>query len=179
MGFDPITIAAMTAIKMVSTLASANAQAEGLKSQAAVQNANAGIMDASAQAIREQTVAQEGVQRREARQVLGAQAAGFAQAGGGMEGSAHDVMEQSAVLAELDALNIRYGGELKAKGLTDEATISRFEAKTYKAAARKTLKLGYLGAGADILGGAAAYGQYGSYQKLLKANKTAALSGAY
>ncbi len=79
----------------------------------------------SAQTLREQAAVSteqggrdEEAQRREGRQVIGRLAASMAEAGGIDEG----VLKQSTVLAELDALNIRYGAKLEAKGLSRSAT---------------------------------------------------------
>lgn len=66
-------------------------------------------------------LANEESQRREASQIAGAQAAAMAQAGGGAGGTNDLVARQSAVLAELDALNIRYGGLTKRAALLSEA----------------------------------------------------------
>lgn len=65
--------------------------------------------------------ANEEAQRRDASQFAGAQAAAMAQAGGGAGGTNELVARQSAVLAELDALNIRYGGITKRAALISEA----------------------------------------------------------
>lgn len=71
-----------------------------------------------------QATADEEAQRREARQVLGTQAAAMAQAG--MNGAqASKLVKQSALNAELDALNIRYQGQLKKSGLMAEADSTR------------------------------------------------------
>ena len=66
-------------------------------------------------------LANEQAQRREANQFLGTQAAAMAQAGGGSGGTNDLVARQSAVLAELDALNIRYSGMTKRTALLAEA----------------------------------------------------------
>ncbi len=84
--------------------------------------ADAATRLAQAEASTEQGLADEEAQRREGRQAIGKLAASMAEAGGVDEG----VLKQSTVLAELDALNIRYGAALEAKGLKRSATsISR------------------------------------------------------
>lgn len=60
----------------------------------------------------------EEAQRREARQIIGMQAASMAQAGGGID---EGVLRRSAVNAELDALNIRYRGRARSSGLIRDA----------------------------------------------------------
>ena len=78
----------------------------------------AAIRRAQAEASTEQGLVDEEAQRREGRQAIGKLAASMAEAGGVDEG----VLKQSTVLAELDALNIRYGAQLEAKGLSRSAS---------------------------------------------------------
>jgi hypothetical protein len=66
----------------------------------------------------QQATADEYAVRREGRQALGTMAASMAQAGGGQD---RGILRQSAANAELDALNIRYGGKMRASGLMAEA----------------------------------------------------------
>lgn len=80
--------------------------------------AEAAALRRQAAVARQQALADEEAQRRESRQFLGRQAAAMAEAGGGID---EGVARQSAVLAELDALNIRYAGQLKASGLLADA----------------------------------------------------------
>jgi hypothetical protein len=145
---DPITLALIgvvgsTAMNAIGSIAQGNA------ANAAAQ-ANANALTQQAEAESRAANAREEAQRRQNRQFLGAQRAALAQAGIGLNGSAYDVARQSAINAELDALNIRYEGQLAAKGLRDQATIQRFEGRQAKTA-------GYLGAGAALLQGTANY----------------------
>lgn len=98
-------------------------------------------LEADARIVQQQGYRDEEAQRRGARRLLGAQAASFAQAGGGGDAG---VMRQSAVEAELDALNIRYGSQLKAHGL--------------RRAASDVKRQGRYLAGAQALSGLATYG---------------------
>lgn len=91
---------------------------------------NARLLEDQARAARSAAARDEETQRREARIALGRQAAAVAEAGGGSGGSAGALLEQSAVFAELDALNIRYGGELRAKGLLAESMSMRQRARS-------------------------------------------------
>jgi hypothetical protein len=84
---------------------------KGAKSEVAMLSETARIENAQADRDEES-------QRREARQLLGMQAAAMAQAGGGGDAG---LMRQSAALAELDALNIRYAGRARAAGLKKDA----------------------------------------------------------
>jgi hypothetical protein len=80
--------------------------------------ADANAMKVEAAASGDQAARDEEAQRRAGRQSLGAQSASFAQAGGGVD---EGVIKQSAVNAELDALNIRYGGQMRSTGLLNQA----------------------------------------------------------
>ena len=135
-----IASAAMQAVGSIAQGNAANAAAQ----------ANATALSNQAEAELRASGAREEQQRRQNRQFLGAQRAALAQAGIGVDGSAYDIARQSAINAELDALNIRYEGQLRSKNLRDQATITRFEGKQAKTA-------GYLGAGAAILGGVSNY----------------------
>jgi len=88
--------------------------------------------------------------RRAGRQVLGKQRAAFAQSGGGMGGSAADVMRQSGTNAELDALIARYEGDLQRGGYISEGRARRFAGQqAWKASKTKAVS--------TLLGGAADY----------------------
>lgn len=98
-----------------------------------------------------ETGQQEEAQRRRSAMQLGAQRAASAQSGIDMtSGSLADLYGQSAINAELDALNIRYGGYKEAAGLAREATQQR-----YRAAQTRGL--------AALTAGSAALSSYGSY----------------
>ena len=136
-------IIAGTAMQAIGAIQQGNA------SQAAA-NRNAEMLDRNAGIEREQANQREESKRREARQVLGAQRAAFAQSGGGMGGSAADVMQQSSVNAELDALTLRYEGDLRARGMEAEAASERYAGKVAK-------RQGYMQAVGSILSGAGMY----------------------
>ncbi len=112
---------------------------------------NAGQLEQGAALERQQANEREEAQRRQARQVLGSQRAAFAQSGGGMGGSAADVMAQSATNAELDALTLRYEGDLKARGMEAQASSERYAG----AVAKRNSRMQAVG---SILSGAAMYG---------------------
>lgn len=97
----------------------------------------------------QQAYQNEATQRQSSRQFLGRQAASFAEAGVG-PGSATGVMHQSAVNAELDALNIRYKGQLAKYGYDYNAKSALREGKSAQSNAN-------LMAGATLLRGASNY----------------------
>jgi hypothetical protein len=104
------------------------------------------------QAALDQATQQEAQTRSADREILGKQAAAIGAAGIGYGGSSKGVMQQSAVNAELDALNVRYRGLFTNAGYKTEANLARWEGDTNK-------KAYYLQAGGQILSGASsAYG---------------------
>jgi len=95
----------------------------------------------------------EEAQRRKNRQLLARQRAQLAESGIGFEAMGESLIEDSATMAELDALNIRYEGETQRRGLLAGANLSRMEGKNAQ-------KAGYFKAGATLLsGGSKAAGQ--------------------
>jgi hypothetical protein len=89
-----------TALSAAGAIASGRAQA-----QAAEFNAQAAV---------NQAAANEAQQRRNAARVLSQGRANVAASGIEMDGSPLEVMADSAAAAELDALTIRYGGQVRA-----------------------------------------------------------------
>jgi len=87
--------------------------------------ANAAALDAQAFHARSQAGRDEEALRRESRIKIGRQAAASAESGIGLTGSAGLLLEQSDILSELDALNIRYGGRMKGQALKANARAIR------------------------------------------------------
>jgi hypothetical protein len=153
--------AATAVIGAIGAIQAGNAQAASYQSQQQAANYNATIEAQNARVARQQANAREEAQRRQARQVLGEQRAALAQAGIGLSGSAADVYGQSAANAELDALNIRYEGELQARGLLAQSELTRYEGKVAGMNASSARRGGYLDAASSLLvGGSKAYGYY-------------------
>ena len=159
----PELIIASTIISAVGALqagAAAEAQAE---TQAQANRYNAQVKELQAGVERQVAGRKEEAQRREARQVLGEQRAALAQSGVQLgTGSAADIQEQSATMAELDALTIRYQGEMAAKGLLYDAEADKFEARANIAAGKNAKTASYLKTGSAVLSGASDYQAYKS-----------------
>ena len=88
-----------------------------------------------------QGYADEEAARRQARYQLGEQAAALAQAGIGPGGTAELVVKDSALAAEMDALNYRYRGLQQGRALRSQAKAVRRDA--------------FLMAGAQLISGSA------------------------
>lgn len=87
--------------------------------------ANARISDAGARTSLLQAASEENKLRREADLMTGAQVAATGASGVTSDGSPTDVIFDSKRNAELDALNARYSGQVKAVGLRNQARIQR------------------------------------------------------
>lgn len=170
---DPVTImlVASSAMQAVGAIQQGKMAAAQGEAQMNAANYNARMKEIEAGITREQANAREEQQRRQARQVLGKQRAAVAQAGIGFGGSALDIMEQSATFAELDALTIRYEGDLKAKGLLAEAEYDKYSGQVAMAMGKAQKKAAYVSAAASMLSGAA-----GAY-KGFSAGSTAGTAG--
>ncbi|HRT83735.1 MAG TPA: hypothetical protein P5523_03770 [Bacteroidales bacterium] len=86
---------------------------------------NAQIAMNNAQLSRQQAAEDERVFRVSARKEIGGIRSGYAAGGITSEGNAQDVLEESAANAELDALKIKHGGEVRAKGFEADAALSK------------------------------------------------------
>jgi hypothetical protein len=155
-----------TVIQVVSTAASvmgamsqANSNSENYSSQAGTNDYNAAVARNSATAALNESTAAQAAQRRRARELLGEQRAGIAQSGTGFGGSNADIMERSTTLSELDALNLAYEGDMKAKNYLAQAGMEDYNAALNRRNARTAKTAGYLGAGRSLLVGVGSYGR--------------------
>lgn len=96
---------------------------------------NAGILEQNAQLAKQQASEDERRQRVTAQKQLGNIRAQYGASGVSLEGSAQDVLEESAANAELDALTIRYQGLAKSNAYLNEAKSQRYQgAQAFRAA---------------------------------------------
>lgn len=122
-------------------------QAGGTLSAKGDAKLNAQILREQSRTAGAQGARDEEAQRRAARISLGRSAAAIAENGGGMTGSSAASLEQAAVMAELDALNVRYAGQSRARGLLAESLGERMRGK----------RLGMLAGGQLLTGLSGAY----------------------
>jgi hypothetical protein len=151
---DPITIAlvASAATAAVGAVAEGQAQKEAYKAQANVNEYNAKVSDMNAQIARNNASVREEAMRRKSRQILGQQRGALGQAGIEMSGSALDIVQQSTTMAELDALNTRYEGDLQARGLIATAAGERYQAAANRVNAKNAQTASFIKAGAAVAG---------------------------
>lgn len=109
---------------------------------------NAETAEWNAKLTRAKAKEDERMLRVMARKEIGRMRANYGASGITTEGSALDVLVESAAMAEEDALNIRRSGELQAQAYEREARGNRRLSSRYRTA-------GNLGAAGALLGGAA------------------------
>ena len=141
------------------------ATAAANKYQAKVATMNAAISDRRAKDALERGAKEEQQKRRETQQLLGKQQAAMAANGVDISfGSPLDVLVDSSVLGELDALTIRSNTYREEYDYKVQAANQRANADMSRGAAESAITGSYLGAAGTILGGAGnAYKNY--YQK--------------
>jgi hypothetical protein len=142
---------AATAVGGISAAASAKSQKINYEYNAKVNEQNAKIAKDQAAYNAEQVLA-------EARKMRSSQISGYSKSNVTLSGSALDVMDESSVQGELEALQIKYQADLTANAQDSNAKINRLNAATSGRQSKTLLTAGLLNAA-----GAAASGAYGVY----------------
>lgn len=148
---------ASTAMSVIGQISSGRQQSKQYEAMAQANAYNAMINRQRADQTRSVYGQREERQRREAAFVIGKQKAASAQSGIGLGGTNADLENQSEIFAELDALNIRYEGELEAQGLLAQANLDDMQASQNRSNASSARKSGYLGAAGALLSGTGDY----------------------
>ena len=155
-----------SAMAAVGSISQAKATSQQMQSNADAANYNAVVANQNAETALQAGSANEDAQRRKSAVALGQQRAGLAESGIGLNsGTATDLTEQSALNAEMDALNIRYQGQTQAQAYKTQSALDVQAAQQAKANASSAMTAGYLTAGATALSG---YGRYSNYQARIK-----------
>jgi hypothetical protein len=139
----PIVSAVAGLVGTVVSVAGAIGQSQ---SQGQQYDYNAQVAEANAQAARQSAAFEEERTRERARRLQGSQRAAYAKAGVQMVGSPLEVLDETAIEAELDAQAIRYGGAVRAGQELSQAEIDRRRGREARGG-------GYVSAGATILTG--------------------------
>ncbi|TQV80770.1 hypothetical protein [Denitrobaculum tricleocarpae] len=137
---------------LISAAVGALGAIQEARASSAASEFNAKIADNNAIIAEQNAAADETRQRRAAGRQAAASRAAIGAAGVTLEGSPMEVLEDQALEAELDALNIRYGGRLQASNYRSQAQLDR-------SAARSARTQGFLSAGSTLLRGAAQFGE--------------------
>lgn len=153
---EPITAFIVANATMISAVGAAFSVIGALNQGQQAKNAaeyNAAIARNNAIAARQQADASAAAQQRKARLQIGSMRAAYGASGITMEGSAMDVLEQSAAMAELDRQNILYSGELRAGGYESTAGLELMRGDN-------AVTGSYFSAGSALLSGAAKMGAF-------------------
>lgn len=137
---------------MVMTAVSAVAGAGGAlyagEQQRKASSYNAAVADQNARAAEDKAAYDEQMHRERIRKILSSQRAEYGQSGVSMDsGSPLLTMEDTAGQGELDALAIRYGGDIQAAQQRSSATLSKMQGKSAQTSS-------YFQAGSSLLTGA-------------------------
>lgn len=164
---DPMTAMMIgSAMAAASSISQAQAAKQQYQSQADAANYNATVANQNAETALQASSANEEAQRRKSAQDMGHLRAGLAENGIGLDsGTATDLTEQSALNAEMDALNIRYQGQTQARAYKTQSALDTQAANQARSNASAAMTQGYLSAGSAALTG---YGRYSNYQARLK-----------
>lgn len=146
--------------KAFGSIQQGKAQYETAQSQAYASEYNAQVAESNAKSVLEQSNAREESQRRNFRALQGEAIAAGASSGTTLEGSNTDVLRQNAVNNELDALTIRYEGQMANRGLMAQAAMARYNAAQLRRNGKSALEGGYINAAANILDGVSEAAKY-------------------
>lgn len=133
----------------------ASQKSEQAKAQAQAAQYNAQVAQNNAQVALQQSAVQEAEYRAKTTQDLATIKAGYGASGITQSGTPENVLASNASVAELNALNIRYAGQLKAQGFQQEGTLDTFQAANANKMASDAQTNGMFGMAGALLGGAA------------------------
>lgn len=149
------------AVGIGSSISSADAASEQAKSQQNAFNYNATVANQNSENALAAASANEDAQRRASAVKMGSQVASLTENGVSVtSGSGADLVEQSDINSEMDALNIRYQGKLQSKAYKDQSALEMQQAAAAGNRASNASTAGYLGAGSSVLSSAGAYAKY-------------------
>jgi hypothetical protein len=118
---------------------------------------NAAMSERNAMLARQKAAEDERVFRTQTRRKMGEMRAAIGASGVTTEGSPFEVLEDSAAQAEMDALRIRYSGEMQATNFMADAQLQRYQGSASQTGS-------YFGAAGSLLGGLGHASGYGAKQ---------------
>lgn len=156
-GLEPLLVAGIvgsTAVSAVGSMVEGNARNEAAQENAASEERNRVLADQDRRTAVETGLLDAEDRRRENKRTLSALRASFGTSGVDLASSPLDVLEDTAVEAELDAQRVEY--EARARNREGAANmVSRTErARNYRREGANSLTAGFLGALGAVAGGA-------------------------
>lgn len=147
-------------LSALGSMSEGNDRAAQYEAYAQANAYNAAVLRARAESARGVAAVREDSYRTSSRIDAGEQRAMAAESGMGMGGSNLDILRQNAVMRELDALNIRYEGEMAAYDFTTEANLQDWESGINMGNASRARSRGMMGMVGNLIG---AYGTFKKY----------------
>lgn len=142
-----------TALAVGGVLAQGYAANRQARHQASVQRFNAEQQRQEAQQVLRRGVEEESAAREQAEQLLGRQRTQLAATGVDIDsGSAAQIQQQAAQLAEIDALRIRSNRRRQAQSIEQQAELGQQQARNTERGGRLSLLGSFLGAGGQVAG---------------------------
>lgn len=154
MEFVPIISGVVSAI---GSIAGGNAAAATSERNAQMADYNARVANMQADSALQAANANEEAKRRENAANRGAQNAALAENGMLGTETGYDLTTQSALNTELDALNIRYQGQVTANNYRNQSQLDTYDAANSRANASAQRTAGYMGAAGSVLSGVGGY----------------------
>lgn len=146
----------------VTQLIQGRQEASRLRDQAALEQRSIDLANQNMEIAGRGGSAREEQLRRNIRQALGAQRAAIAQSGTGFGGSNAAIISQSTANAELDALNLRYAGQLERAGFQEEITMRTYNKAVLRKQAKTAMRMRWYNAAASFFGASGVSQQGGS-----------------
>lgn len=142
--------AAVVPLLVFSSLVTAGGAIMSGQQQAAASEYNAEVAEQNAVAAKQKAAYEEEAHRQNLKKIMSSQRALYGASGVDIEGSPLLVMEDTAAQGELDALAIRYGGDVAAAQQRSAANLYRMQGRNAKMS-------GFWNAGSSLLSGASKY----------------------
>lgn len=150
-----VTAIASTAISVTSSVQQANAQQAQAEYEAQVNMQNAKIAQENAAQERQTGIEEARLQRMKTLQAVGSQQAAMAANGVDIsQGTSLDIVEDTAAMGELDALQLQYNYEKKALAYEQQANNFTNQANLDYISGQNAYKSGMMNAAATGLAGA-------------------------
>ena len=160
--YDPITPTMALYVALAGTAVAAGSaiyQGQQAKKEAEY---NASVQEQNAVAAQQKASYDETMHRERVRKLLSSQKALYGRSGVSLIGSPELLLEETAAQGELDALAIRYGGDVEASRYRSEATLSKMRGRAASTS-------GYASAGSTLLSGGSRAAS--NYNTAIKAGK--------
>jgi hypothetical protein len=161
--FVPIILAAVgAAVSAYGAIQQGKAQSENAKAQASASRYNSAIEQQNESLAGSMASSHEQQQRMSDMQTLGSQRAALAEGGQLGTPGAQQITRQSAINAEMNALNTRYSGVLQSRNAANAAAQYSYKADVYDVNARMATQAGEMGAATSLMKGAQSIYGYGA-----------------